>query len=306
MSKQSAQSRRQEREKERQRRRQQTIIVAIIAVAVVIFGLVLVSNLPAEAPIPEDLGAAYAEIPQGRNDDGFPRLGAADAPVALVEYSSFSCPACASFHDEIFPQLLDRIRSGQVSFTFIPLLTGSVSNPEGAARASLCALEQGKFWEAHDLLFSWHEQFANTAFSSQRLSSAAEGLGLNTQSFNNCFSSGNTSNLITLAQQRATRDSVPGTPTLYVNGTRVNNALDSGQVFEQIDLAFAPFADRFNATPSVETPEPAAPTPEPEAEATLEAEEVVEEATTEPISDAEDTPEAPEAEATAEATAESG
>lgn len=297
MSKQSAQSRRQEREKERQRRRQQTIIVAIIAVAVVIFGLVLVSNLPAEAPIPEDLGAAYAEIPQGRNDDGFPRLGAADAPVALVEYSSFSCPACATFHDEIFPQLLDRIRSGQVSFTFIPLLTGGVSNPEGAARASLCALDQGKFWEAHDLLFSWHGQFANTAFSSQRLSSAAEGLGLNTQSFNNCFSSSTTSNLITLAQQRATRDSVPGTPTLYVNGTRVNNALDSGQVFEQIDLAFAPFADRFNATPSVETPEP-------EAEATVETEEVVEEATPEAV--VEETPEAPEAEATAEATAESG
>lgn len=292
MSKQSAQSRRQEREKERQRRRQQTIIVAIIAVAVVIFGLVLVSNLPAEAPIPSDLGAAYANIPQGRNDDGFPRLGAADAPVKLVEYSSFSCPACATFHDEIFPLLLDRIRAGQVSFTFVPLLTGSVSNPEGAARASLCALEQGKFWEAHDLLFSWHGQFANTAFSSQRLSSAAEGLGLNTQSFNNCFSSSATSNLITLAQQRANRDGVPGTPALYVNGTRVNNALDSAQVFEQIDLAFAPFADRFNAA----TPEPAAPTPEPEAEATEEAEEVLE-TTPEPT---------PEAEATAEATAESG
>ena len=32
-------------------------------------------------------------------------LGEADAPVEIIEYGSFTCPHCATFEQEVFPQI---------------------------------------------------------------------------------------------------------------------------------------------------------------------------------------------------------
>ncbi len=46
-------------------------------------------------------------------------LGQADAPVEIIEYGSFTCPHCATFEQEVFPQLKeDYIDTGKVKFTF--------------------------------------------------------------------------------------------------------------------------------------------------------------------------------------------
>jgi len=44
-------------------------------------------------------------------------LGAADAPVTMIEYASFTCPHCARFHNEVYPQLkADYIDPGKLRF----------------------------------------------------------------------------------------------------------------------------------------------------------------------------------------------
>src|SRR5690349_18992375 len=96
-------SRTVERKKERQaqrRRQQRTILVigAIIA-AVVIVGLIIVVNLPAEAPIPSETAARYTGIPQSKTTDGYPLLGSPDTRVKVSLYSSFACTNCKAFHD---------------------------------------------------------------------------------------------------------------------------------------------------------------------------------------------------------------
>lgn len=46
-------------------------------------------------------------------------LGAADAPVTVIEYASVTCPGCASFHATTFPALKEKyIDSGQVKLIF--------------------------------------------------------------------------------------------------------------------------------------------------------------------------------------------
>lgn len=46
-------------------------------------------------------------------------MGAADAPVQLIEYASFTCPHCATFHSEVLPRLkADYIDSGRVFYTY--------------------------------------------------------------------------------------------------------------------------------------------------------------------------------------------
>src|SRR5262245_15182191 len=46
-------------------------------------------------------------------------LGAADAPVTIVEYASMTCPHCAHFHETTYPELKKRyIDTGKVRFIF--------------------------------------------------------------------------------------------------------------------------------------------------------------------------------------------
>src|SRR5215207_5767237 len=170
--------RREEREKERRRQRLITgVIVAVALVAVAIFIFVIV-NAPAEAPIPEGALTRYEDLQQTRTTEGFPRLGDSDAPVQVAEFSSFDCPHCREFHTEAIDQLVDRVRTGNVAVTYVPLYGyGAVSNGQGAASAAVCAAEQNKFWSFHDALFEWQGLYGNQAFTNNRINAAVDAFG---------------------------------------------------------------------------------------------------------------------------------
>lgn len=224
----SPKERKKEREQQKQRG-QQTIIVGVVAV-IAIFGAIIfaLSSVPAEAPIPDYLDR-YDNFMSDTTDEGYARLGNPNAPVTVSEYSSFSCPGCLDFHDSAFSQLLPRIAAGEINFVYIPLQTGSIPNPEGAARTAICAGEQGQFWEMHDVLFFWHETYSNSAFQDGRIRTGVQELGLDTGEFNRCFNSNDTSGVLNAALS----EGVSNTPTIQVNGapvaadiTSINNSID--------------------------------------------------------------------------------
>ncbi|MCY3866243.1 MAG: thioredoxin domain-containing protein, partial [Chloroflexi bacterium] len=180
---------RQRRQKQRRQNQRLLLLFFIVAVAVVGVAVLVVSNQPVEAFIPDDLSARYDGIERSNSPKGYPRLGNADAPVTMEEYASFACPGCESFHSDSFDAVLERVKLGQVLFTYVPLNTGSIPNAPGASRAALCAGQQGRFWEMHDLLFDWQTRYGNTAFSQNRLLTGVEKLGLSSSAFTNCFNS---------------------------------------------------------------------------------------------------------------------
>ena len=130
-------------------------------------------------------------------------------------------PGCETLHSNSFDALLERVRDGQVLFTYVPLQTGAVPNAAGAARAALCAGQQAMFWEMHDVLFDWQTRYGNTAFSQNRLLAGVESLGLNGGAFTNCFNSAGISAIL----DAALNEDVSVTPTIRVNGVTV----DAGQ-----------------------------------------------------------------------------
>ncbi len=284
----AAKVRREEREKQRQRQQQQYLVIGLIIAAVLVAGLFLISTRPADAPIPEGVTTAYEGLEIGVNDENFPRLGNADAPVQIEEFSSFSCPGCKQFHDDVFPAIVERVRAGHVAFTFVPMLTGSIENAEGAARAALCAGEQGKFWEMHDVLFDWHGRFVNNAFTSNRLSSGAEALGLNMGDFNSCFSSEKITNIIGAGNAKG----IASTPTVRVNGQTVG--LTAAEITAAID-SYGPF----DALPPTDTSEQ--PTATEEVVATQEVSATTEAMATEEVSATAEAAATEETEATEEA-----
>ncbi|MCY4073276.1 MAG: thioredoxin domain-containing protein [Chloroflexi bacterium] len=200
------------------------LLLAIVIVAIVAVAMVVVSNQPVEAYIPPDLTKRYDNISRSFSVEGYPQLGDLNAPVTLAEYASFACPGCEALHSDSFDAILDRVREGQVLFTYVPMQTGSIPNAQGAARAALCAGRQGMFWEMHDVLFDWQSRYGNTAYSQNRLLAGAEGLGLNTSTLTNCFNSAAISGTL----DSAMTEDVTGTPTVQVNGVTITAARAGG------------------------------------------------------------------------------
>lgn len=298
MSRTRTRERRKERERAKQRQRQTSIVIGIVAVAVVAVFLFIIASQPAEAPVSEEVLARYDGLAQSKTTEGFPVLGDPNAPVKVVEYSSFDCPHCREFHDQAVPALIDRVRAGDINFTYVPVYgTGGIPNGQGAARAAVCAGEQGAFWQYHDTLFNWQGTFANQAFSQNRLASGVSTLGLNQDTWNTCMSGTLPDTVITaaLTSAQSLGDSFQGTPTILVNGAV--SALDLSAINTAIDTALAA-APRPEATVETTAEATAEATMEATAEATMEATaEATVEATVEAMVEA-------TAEATMEATAE--
>lgn len=86
---------------------------------------------------------------------GLPVLGAADAPVTVVEFMDYECPYCQGYAQDIFPALKARyIDTGRMRYVLsnYPLPRHLRARP--AAVAAACAERQGKFWEFHERLLA--------------------------------------------------------------------------------------------------------------------------------------------------------
>lgn len=252
---------RQRRQKQRRRNQRRLLLAVAVIVAVLAAAMLAVSSQPVDVFIPSGLETRYDDLPRSLSIDGYPQLGDQEAPVTVEEYASFACPGCEVFHSESLDAILERVRSGQILFTYVPLQTGSIPNAPGAARTALCAGQQGMFWEMHDVLFAWHTRYANTAFSQNRLLAGVNALGLNSNTFTSCFNSASVSNALTAAQN----EGVASTPTIQVNGVSVAasqaGAIPStADVLQAIDNATL---DDWRPTTAGESPAPQSETDEP-------------------------------------------
>src|SRR2546425_2338973 len=98
-------------------------------------------------------------------------------------------------------------------------LRGMHSQAELAAEASRCALEQGKFWEYHDLLFGNPDKLNRSGVAGM-----AQSLGLNEKQFDACLSSGKYTKQVEYDLQDGIRAGVEGTPGIFINGILLSGA----------------------------------------------------------------------------------
>jgi protein-disulfide isomerase len=87
--------------------------------------------------------------------DGAPAIGAAKAPVTIVEYTDFECPFCRRFHMTTWEALKRKyIDTGKVRYVSRDFPLPSHPRAVPAARIARCAAEQGRFWEMRHALFA--------------------------------------------------------------------------------------------------------------------------------------------------------
>lgn len=151
-----------------------------------------------------------------------PAMGPANAPVTIVEWSDFQCPFCSRVvptMKQVEERYKDKVR---VVFRQYPL----PMHPQAqkAAEASLCANEQGKFWELHDAMFADQQSLAV-----DQLKAKAVGLGLDATKFNECLDSNKHAKTVKDDMRDGSLVGVSGTPAMFINGRMLSGA----QPFEE-------------------------------------------------------------------------
>jgi protein-disulfide isomerase len=93
-------------------------------------------------------------------------MGSADAPVEVVEYGDYQCPACANWDQVQFPTITRQlISTGKLRFRYRDFPLSMHSHSRLAAHAAACADDQGKYWPMHEALFRSQTSWA---FDSER------------------------------------------------------------------------------------------------------------------------------------------
>jgi protein-disulfide isomerase len=146
-----------------------------------------------------------------------PTQGPADAPVTLIEFTDFQCPFCG----RVQPTLTDLMKryDGKVRHVFrqLPLPMHQQARP--AAEASLCAQDQGKFWQIHDWMFQNQKDLSREAIEKQ-----ATELGLDMERFRACLDNKQHADHVEVDAKAAGSVGITGTPGFLVNGRLVTGA----------------------------------------------------------------------------------
>jgi predicted DsbA family dithiol-disulfide isomerase len=172
---------------------------------------------------------------------------AASASVTITEFSDFQCPYCKKAAN-----VVERLRQSygdKVKFVLKQMPLSMHRQAFKAAQASVCAGEQGKFWEYYDRLF------ASSDLSVDALNQVAAQVGLQQNEFGQCLESDESRMAVKRDMTEADRLGVNGTPTFFVNGRVVRGEVSFAALKSRIDQEMV----RYNHTSASTVTQPQLP-----------------------------------------------
>ncbi len=167
---------------------------------------------PAPAGAPDDQGGKF-DVKVG----DAPVKGPASAPITLVTWSDFQCPFCGRAIPTV--RQLEDAYKGKIRIAFKQFPLPFHDKAHLAAEAALAANEQGKFWQMHDKMFANQQ-----ALDRPSLEKYAAELGLDMGKFKAALDSGKFKDKVDAEDKEGAAFGVTGTPTFFINGTRLVGA----------------------------------------------------------------------------------
>ena len=157
------------------------------------------------------IGAAAitADARQKIDISGHPVKGPGNAGVTVIVFSDYLCPACRRL-EPILHQVLEKYPK---DVRLVHKLCTHHDFSRKAVAAAYAALDQNRFWEFHDRLFEYQ-----LGMNKAMVISIAKELHLDLKRFNKKMKDPAIQKLIDRDMEDVSRLSIPGTPTVYVNG----------------------------------------------------------------------------------------
>ncbi len=180
-------------------------IVAVIAVCIV--GIVFLTDTKEKSTIID-----Y---------EGKPFLGEESAPVEIVEFGDYRCPACKDFNENVVPFIYEElVKTGKAKFYYMHYSFLAPDSDTSAEFAEVVYQELGNdmFWEFHDTLLATQETEAN--FTDDVLEATLSTIASpeETEQVVEAYKNGNGKDAWDEDMKTAKNLGITSTPTIYIGG----------------------------------------------------------------------------------------
>lgn len=150
-----------------------------------------------------------------------PYKGPVDAPVVIVEYTDFQCPYCARLG-----ATLDQVMAlypGKIKVVYKSFPLSSHKYSWQAATTAVAADKKGKFWKVYKEIFANYNRI-----NEAKLKEIRNRFGLDTPEFEALMNSPEIRSRVATDRNEGIRVGVQGTPTVFINGRRLDNKRPEG------------------------------------------------------------------------------
>jgi protein-disulfide isomerase len=163
-------------------------------------------------------------------------LGNPKAKIQVTEYASLSCPHCGHFNETVFPTLKAKyIDTGKVHYTLKEMLTQPMQVAAAGFMMARCAGPQ-KYFTVVDQVFRSQPRWTSGNIK-PILQEIGAANGLDDAKFTACLSDQAAFDAVNARAQRAAeQDGVNSTPTLIINGKKIDSV---PQTPEELDAVIA-------------------------------------------------------------------
>lgn len=205
------------------------MIISLVIVAILI-ALVLINNK----------SESNAEETMDRQPpiDGQPTLGDANAPVTVVEFGDFKCPACKLWGEGIFSQLKSEyVDTGKVKFSYINVLFhGEESKLGSLAAESIFKQKPDSYWDFHKELYDEQPSDDGQWITQDKILEIANRVpNIDTDELKKALENKSEINEVNKDSKLVTEFNVQFTPTIMVNDTMIEDPFNYEEIETAID-----------------------------------------------------------------------
>ena len=179
------------------------------------------------SPLPADplfsASAQEAEVDTSRVIEM--QIGNAEAPVTVIEYASYTCPHCATFHATTFQQLkTNYIDTGKINFIYREVYFDRFGL--WAAAVARCAGPE-RYFGVSGLIYEKQRDWIGDGAPegiAERLKTIGKTAGMTEEQVDGCLrDAGMLQSMVAVYQENATADGIESTPSFVINGEKYSN-----------------------------------------------------------------------------------
>ncbi len=206
-------------------------IVAVIAIAVTVGWVIIADQSSKKAAT-----AGGSELPLGASGMGsglraYPDATLVSGAPTLDIYEDFQCPVCKRF-EQVFGSTVTNLgESGKakVSYHLLTFLDDNLGNDSSvrAANAATCAADEKKFGRYHELVYANQPATEGQGYTDAQLTDFAKQAGITGDAlttWTSCYDSRAHNQYIQSVGEQASKDGVNGTPTVILDGKKLELA----------------------------------------------------------------------------------